>query len=427
MKSRRRLSVANLIGIALLCAFAAQAGAATVSDVSIHARGNLVELHFKVRGAEPGWQITGAHQQLTIALAHTGIAIAARPLAGRELAPITDVQALALADGDARLIIAVKGKVDYAATLAAHDLVVRFAVAGTAPNIAAPIVIRTAPRRVFAQATGPPPFDESGARVAAIADRPAPAATAPLQTARLEAVTPRAEQTVSRLVMIDPGHGGHDPGTQSADGVAEKDLALAIATRLQLALRARAISAELTRADDRFISLAERTRSANQRRADLFVSIHLNASPNAETTGIETYYLNNTTDRATIRLAQMENADDSDSGDSAQPNLNYILTDLRQGDKANESMALARMIEDESVAALATATGIRVNALGAKQGPFYVLVGAAMPAVLVECGFLSNRGEADHLNDQAYQQGLADGIATAVADYFGGNVAVGNL
>jgi N-acetylmuramoyl-L-alanine amidase len=85
------------------------------------------------------------------------------------------------------------------------------------------------------------------------------------------------------------------------------------------------------------------------------------------------------------------------------------------------------MIVRRCVVALATATGIRVNALGAKQGPFYVLVGAAMPAVLVECGFLSNRAQADHLNDEDYQQGLADGIATAVADYFGGNVAVGNL
>jgi N-acetylmuramoyl-L-alanine amidase len=333
-----------------------------------------------------------------------------------------------MTDGDAQLIIAVKGKVDYAATLAAHDLIIRFAVAGMAPNIAAPVVIRIAPRGTFAQAARPPTLEGGVAPAAVIADRPAPvAASAPVQTARLEAVIPRQARATQPLVMIDPGHGGHDPGTEAASGVAEKGLALSIATRVQRALEARGISAELTRADDRFISLAERTRIANERHADLFVSVHLNSSPNAETTGIETYYLNNTTDRATIRLARMENMGGGDSGDSTQPNLNYILTDLRQGDKANESMALARMIEGESVAALATAPGIRVNALGAKQGPFYVLVGAAMPAVLVECGFLSNRGEADHLNDQAYQQGLADGIATAVADYFGGNVAVGNL
>ena len=185
--------------------------------------------------------------------------------------------------------------------------------------------------------------------------------------------------------------------------------------------------AELTRSDDRFPSLAERAQVANRRAADLFVSIHLNSSPDSDTTGIETYYLNNTTDRATIRLARMENAAAGDSGGSAQPNLNYILTDLRQGEKANESAALARMIEDESVAAIAAGLEVRVNALGAKQGPFYVLVGAEMPAVLVECGFLSNRGETAHLDDPAYQQGLADGIATAVGHYFNDKVAVGNL
>ena len=228
-------------------------------------------------------------------------------------------------------------------------------------------------------------------------------------------------------IVIDPGHGGHDPGTQSASGIAEKDVALQIATRLQRSLRMLGMSAELTRADDRFLSLAQRTQLANRRGADLFVSIHLNSSPDTATTGIETYYLNNTTDRATIRLARMENEGSGTAGASGRPNLNYILTDLRQGDKANESAALARMIENESVAALATTPGIRVNALGAKQGPFYVLVGAEMPAVLVECGFLSNRDEAERLSDPAYQQGLADGIAAAIGGYFNNNVAVGNL
>ena len=110
-----------------------------------------------------------------------------------------------------------------------------------------------------------------------------------------------------QLVVIDAGHGGHDPGTEAAGEVAEKDLALQIAIRVRDALLADGVDARLTRDDDTFLTLAERTQLANQNRADLFVSIHLNSSPDPDTTGIETYYLNNTTDRATIRLARMEN------------------------------------------------------------------------------------------------------------------------
>jgi N-acetylmuramoyl-L-alanine amidase len=157
------------------------------------------------------------------------------------------------------------------------------------------------------------------------------------------------------------------------------------------------------------------------------VSIHLNSSPDANTAGIETYYLNNTTDRATIRLAQMENSVAGGYSVQGEPNLNYILTDLRQQDKANESASLARMIEAETVAAIDASMGIRVNELGAKQGPFYVLVGALMPSVLVECGFLSNPDEAHLLESPQYQQGLADGIGRAVVHYFNADAAVGNL
>ena len=140
-----------------------------------------------------------------------------------------------------------------------------------------------------------------------------------------------------------------------------------------------------------FISLAERTRIANSAGADLFVSIHLNSSPNPDTTGIEVYYLNNTTDRATIRLARMENGGANGYGASNDSNLNYILTDMRQNYKAIEAASLARMIDAQTVADLDAGLGLNVNALGAKMGPFYVLVGAHMPAVLVECGFMSNR------------------------------------
>jgi N-acetylmuramoyl-L-alanine amidase len=230
-----------------------------------------------------------------------------------------------------------------------------------------------------------------------------------------------------QLVVIDAGHGGRDPGTEAAGEIAEKDFALQIARRVRDALAADGVDARLTRNDDTFLTLAERTQLANQNRADLFVSIHLNSSPNPDTSGIETYYLNNTTDHSTIRLARMENGVAGGYSAPGEPNLNYILTDLRQQYKANESASLARMIEAEAVSDINATMGLRVNELGAKQGPFYVLVGALMPSVLVECGFLSNPGEAQLVRSSQYQQALADGIARAVIHYFNADAAVGNL
>ena len=183
----------------------------------------------------------------------------------------------------------------------------------------------------------------------------------------------------------------------------------------------------MTRDCDTFISLPERTRLANRAGADLFVSIHLNSSPNIDTTGIEVYYLNNTTDRATIRLARIENGGAAGYGAPDNSNLNYILTDLRQNYKASEAASLARMIDAQTVASLDAGLGLNVNALGAKMGPFYVLVGAHMPAVLVECGFMSNAAEAGRMSSANYQELLATGIAGAVVHYFNADLAVGNL
>ena len=229
------------------------------------------------------------------------------------------------------------------------------------------------------------------------------------------------------MVVIDPGHGGYDSGTAAGAPLLEKDIALQIGLRLQGELEHRGVRAILTRTGDYFVTLADRTAFANKASADLFISIHLNSSPDAATTGIETYYLNNTTDRAAIRLAAMENASGGAYSTAAGGDLNYILSDMRQQYKANESVALASMIEAETAADLNASLGVRVNALGAMRGPFYVLVGAQMPAVLVECGFLSNRDEAARLASVPYQQMLAQGIAEAAVHYFNAEAAVGNL
>jgi N-acetylmuramoyl-L-alanine amidase len=408
--------------MAALVAIAQAAPAAILTSASIQATHDIVELRFRIRGGEPRWHLSGRRQELTIALEHTRLAIAPRPLEGRELTPVTTVSMVNADSGDAQIMIGVEGKVDYAATLAGNELIVRFARAGAAPDIAAPVVVPVRRRRsMYAVAA----LSSHGTQPRSLA------AGALVETAqspvRPVTITLPEQQRTRPLVVIDPGHGGYDPGTRSAAGVAEKDLALTIANRLQHDLAESGVDAQLTRNDDRFMSLAERTAMANRVRAALFVSIHLNWSPDPNTNGIESYYLNNTTDRATIRLARMENGVAGSSIEHLEPNLNYVLTDLRQGDKANEAVALANMIEAETVAAADRVEGIRLRALGARQGPFYVLVGAEMPSVLVECGFLSNLDEARRLSDPRYEEALAEGIGTAIVHYLNGEEAVGNL
>ncbi len=404
---------------AMVCPVDASLPASVLTSARIEHRGPTLELHFGFSGPTPRLDLSTHGSELWIALGRTGVAIPPRPLFGSETAPILSVRAIP-SDTNSRIVVEVIGKSDYAIARLRdrNEIVLRVATTGADPNIAAPIIVHNAPRR-------PAP---SVARAVAFApaENPRPVSLAPPITPAPVALNEDNRQA-GHFVMIDPGHGGYDPGTESSAGVMEKDLALQIATRLKTALEARGMRAELTRSTDVFISLAERTRIANTAGADLFVSVHLNSSPNTDTTGIEVYYLNNTTDRATIRLAQMENGGADGYGTSNDSNLNYILTDLRQNYKAIEAASLARMIDAQTVADLDTGLGLNVNALGAKMGPFYVLVGAHMPAVLVECGFMSNAAEAARLASPQYQDLLAGATATAVVHYFNGDLAAGDL
>jgi N-acetylmuramoyl-L-alanine amidase len=392
-----------------------------LNSARIERRGPTFELHFGFDGAVPRLNLSAHDNQLWIDLARTRVAIPPRPLFGQESAPIVSVRAVQAVPDSARsrIVVEVISKADYAVARLPHEIVLRIATTGADPNIAAPIVVHSDPPHRSRRTLAPKPAPD---RI-----EPASARPLPQQASVEQVITSTANAPGHPLVMIDPGHGGYDPGTQSSSGVIEKDLALQIATRLQSSLETRGIRAALTRSTDEFISLPERTRIANNAGADLFVSIHLNSSPNTDTTGIEVYYLNNTTDRATIRLARMENGGADGYGAPDASNLNYILTDLRQNYKASEAASLARMIDAQTVADLDAGLGLNVNALGAKMGPFYVLVGAHMPAVLVECGFLSNPGEARSLQGAGYQDVLAGAIAGAVVHYFNADLAVGNL
>jgi N-acetylmuramoyl-L-alanine amidase len=422
----------------VLCALAptlsARTAAVSLAFARIEQHRGAVELHFGFLGPAPGWSLRTQRSELILDLPATTTTLPPRPLFGQEVAPIMTVRISNIGGGQAQIAIAVEGKTDYAIARLQREIVLRFAAAGTVPNLAAPILVRNDDERSAPTPITqphPPKLHPAAQEVAP----PLPSQEKRPTSARSGSQTQLALASAAGkaaighpLVMIDPGHGGYDPGTSSVSGTQEKDLALAIASRLEHALSERGLRAEMTRTSDLFVPLAERTEIANRAGADLFVSIHLNWSPNSMTSGIEVYYLNNTTDRATIRLARMENAGAPAAyGAGTGPNLNYILTDLRQQYKANEAASLARMIDAQAVATLDAGLGTNVNALGAKMGPFYVLVGAHMPAVLVETGFLSNPGEAQRLASASYQEVLADGIATAITHYFNADVAVGNL
>jgi N-acetylmuramoyl-L-alanine amidase len=241
----------------------------------------------------------------------------------------------------------------------------------------------------------------------------------PAQPMRASAPKPKVVAAPRRdfarpRIVIDPGHGGRDPG---AHGYAvEKLVTLAVAQRLAAHLRDR-LGAEtiLTRNGDDTLELGDRTERANGEGADLFVSIHANASRNTEAGGIETYYLNNTNDRATIRLAAMENG--LDYVPQAQgTRLRYILSDLLQVGKIDESVRLARTVQRTLVGYL-SGRYADVSDLGVKQGPFYVLVGAHMPCVLVEVSFLTHPVEGRRLATDAYQAAVAEGLYAGLAAY----------
>jgi len=217
------------------------------------------------------------------------------------------------------------------------------------------------------------------------------------------------------LIVLDPGHGGADPGAIGKKGLKEKDVVFAIARDLKRILEERdKARVVLTRKGDAYLSLKDRTRFANSMEADLFVSIHANASTHRTVRGIETYYLDNTTDRAAIRLAKLENRSEGGRIDD----LHCILRDLRLSSNANESHILAQTLQRALTAGLRKKYS-GIQDLGAKGNLFFVLLGAHMPSVLVEVSFISNPSEEKRLRSAAYQRNIAQGIADGIEAYLG--------
>ncbi len=213
-------------------------------------------------------------------------------------------------------------------------------------------------------------------------------------------------------LVIDPGHGGRDPGAIGPTGLREKDVVLKIGKLLrQKAQKRLGWRVVMTRQDDRYLPLEERTAIANAKKGDLFVSIHCNASRNRRQRGVETYFLSFTTDREALRLAARENGVPPSKIDALQ----LILYDLMLRAKVEDSERLAYSVQRNLVSRLKKRW--RVRDLGVKRAPFVVLVGAKMPSILAEVSFISNRYEERRLRDPRYLDAISDGILRGLETY----------
>jgi len=215
---------------------------------------------------------------------------------------------------------------------------------------------------------------------------------------------------VGKIIVVDPGHGGKDPGASGVFGIKEKNLVLKIAKILARRLQAEGATVLMTRNTDRFITLQKRAEFANRHHADAFISIHANASPNRMLSGIETFFLTTKADRKTVLIASRENGITP-----AQMNvLQKILVELVQNAKIDKSRVLAKNIQDDIVKRL----GVKTKNLGVRQAPFYVLAGTKIPSVLIEVGFITNRKEAMRLESKNYRNRLIKGIVDGIENFF---------
>ncbi|MBT9537740.1 MAG: N-acetylmuramoyl-L-alanine amidase [Nitrospirae bacterium] len=227
-----------------------------------------------------------------------------------------------------------------------------------------------------------------------------------------------------KTIVLDPGHGGHDPGAVGTNGLYEKDVVLDIALKVRTILSEnKKFKILLTRDKDVFIPLVERTAFANSKNADLFISIHVNASPKKTARGVETYLLNWTNDEESIRVAARENAISlkkmKEQMKKYKSDVDIMLSDLRRDLKRDESIKLANYVQGSIVSTLGENYNDIKN-LGVKNALFYVLFGARMPSVLAEVSFISNPAEENLLSKESYRDYIAQAIADGIDTYASG-------
>lgn len=230
----------------------------------------------------------------------------------------------------------------------------------------------------------------------------------------------RQAASVKKRIVLDPGHGGHDPGAVGPKNLYEKDVVLDIALKLKKILASDPnLEIFLTRETDIFIPLEQRTTIAISKNADLFLSIHANASPRRDARGIETYFLNWTNDEEAMKVAARENAislKKMKKMNEGKDVLDVMLSSLRRDNKRDESLRLANIIQQNMVNGLNKSYSHIVDH-GVKQALFYVLFGADMPSVLVEVSFISNPIEEKFLSKEGYRTELAKSLASGINKY----------
>jgi N-acetylmuramoyl-L-alanine amidase len=244
------------------------------------------------------------------------------------------------------------------------------------------------------------------------------AAAGELETASLTPgpnVLPLSQQLGLKIkrIVLDPGHGGKDPGAIGPRGLREKDVVLALAKRIKPRLEARGYEVLMTRSSDVFVELKDRARFANDNKADLFVSIHTNASKNRKVRGIETYFLGVARDRQSSETAMLENAV---SDENALSDLEQILHSLMNQNNMWHSSILAETVQESMYGELNGKYGTIKN-LGVKQAPFFVLSKTAMPAVLVETSFISNSNGERLLQRSDFRDTLSESITRGIINY----------
>ena len=292
-----------------------------------------------------------------------------------------------------------------------------------------PAAVPSASASVVPEVTTPPPALPAAAREtpAQAVDSAAPADAKPTPSRPTTAAPPPIPPSANRdgsfslarqlglgvaRIVIDAGHGGHDPGAR-ANGLSEAELTLDVALRLSRLLQKQpGIEVVMTRSTDVFIPLEERTAIANREGADLFLSIHANASRNTKARGVETYYLNFATNPEAEAIAARENAGSAQT----MRRLPEIVKAIAMNNKVDESRDFAALVQRAMVRRLATRNK-QLRDLGVKQAPFVVLIGASMPSVLAEISFVTNKQEGALLKTGAYRQQIAEALLDAVLKY----------
>ncbi len=297
----------------------------------------------------------------------------------------------------------------------------------TPPKPVAPPISGVAPRRANSTSVGSGAAPRVPASSATLIPPPGPARTAISSSKVIRVAAPAKKDSAGARslvrvfglkmgkVVIDAGHGGHDTGTIGPNGLMEKDLVLDVALRLG-ALITEQLGAQVvyTRSDDTFVPLEQRTKVANNEKADLFISIHANSSPEPSASGVETYFFNLTSDKSGLDLATRENATSA----SAISDLNDMLHRAVLQAKLEESREFAQSVQS-SLWACSVKMDNHSRDRGVRQAPFVVLIGAIMPSILAEIGFVSNPHDEKMLRRSEERERIAAALFKGVSQYAG--------